>query len=51
MVARDEIADPLVMVWFLLSKSKINDLSETYVSHYTNYDIAKKMDANTICYD
>ena len=39
----NEIVDPLEMVRFLLSKSKINDLLETYVSHYTNYDIAKKI--------
>lgn len=38
-----EIIDPLEMVRFLLSRRKINALSEPYVSHYTNYDSAKKI--------
>lgn len=39
----DEITNPIEMVRYLTSKSKINDLSEEYISHYTSYDVAKKI--------
>lgn len=39
----DEISDSIELVRYLTSKKKISDLSEEYVSHYTNYDIAKKI--------
>lgn len=39
----DEIDNPIEMVRYLTSKNKINDLSEEYVSHYTNYEVAKKI--------
>ena len=37
------IVNPIEMVHFLLSKKKINGLTDKYVSHYTSYDIAKKI--------
>ena len=39
----DGIDNPIEMVRYLTSKEKINKLSEKYVSHYTNYDVAKKI--------
>lgn len=39
----DEIDKPIEMVRYLTSKKKINNLSEEYVSHYTNYEVAKKI--------
>lgn len=39
----DEIDDSIGLVQYLTSKKKISDLSEEYVSHYTNYDVVKKI--------
>lgn len=39
----DEITNSIEMMRFLSSRSKIKDLSEEYISHYTNYDVAKKI--------
>ncbi len=39
----NEIENPIEMVRYLTSKKKINELSEKYVSHYTNYEVAKKI--------
>lgn len=39
----DEIDNSVEMVRYLTSKRKLNDLSEKYVSHYTNYEVAKKI--------
>ena len=38
-----EIDNPIEMVQYLTSRKKINELSEKYVSHYTNYEVAKKI--------
>lgn len=38
-----EITDSIELVRYLTSKTKISKLSEEYVSHYTNYEVAKKI--------
>lgn len=38
-----EINNEIELVRYLTSRSKINDLSEEYVSHYTSSDIARKI--------
>ncbi len=39
----DEISSPMEMVSYLSSRRKILDLSEEYISHYTNIQIVRKI--------
>lgn len=42
----DEIESSLELAHYLASKTKTNELSEQYVSHYTSYDVASKILSN-----
>lgn len=39
----NEITSPVELVRYLSSKQRNNDVPESYISHYTNFEVAKKI--------